>query len=381
MEDDKSDPLNLSKIAEYLSENPIFNKNSQVVIYTLEYLILKQFKDKSKLTLDRLIEDLDLQSLINAVLNNLKTYNFVEFDGTNVSLHEDLLQSLKTDPMIKKPRHQEKLELSSLPKSTDAETPVSISKITRDKILRNMAKTDKPAPKLVKDKAIDALLDEVLGESLADVLGDAEMDSAPSSFSAIRDRIVRGIAKSDVPVPKMEKDKEIDALFEEVLGESLEDVLGVLREVKQKDPSIDIITPLVDLLESLGYVDETLNKENMMEMAEYQVLNTILDHHPISTEKLEGVIETEAPISIILSNLKTDGLIEQTNDSRWTLSKSTSKKLKNYADVKIKEIDDDPELEIIESLIKDQSIQFKEDLLDALLVQFKEALWKVESLH
>lgn len=317
MEDDSSGSINLSKIAEYLHGHPMLRRDSQVVINTMEYLIMKQFKTKSQLTVDGIIEELYLQPLVESILNNLKSYNFIEFDGTNVSLHEDLLQSLKTDSVVKKPRTQAKPTLSPLPKPVDAEIPSSSSSITRDRIMREMA-------------------------------------------------------KSDMPVTKMEKDKEIDSLFDEVLGESLEVVLEDLKVMKQQDPTTNIIVPLIDLLKPLGYVDDTLNEENLMKIAAYQVLNVILFHHPISTEQLEEGIETEASISMMLSNLRADGLIDQTNDYRWTLSKSTLKKLKDFVKTKKRRVDKDPDLAFMESYIKNPAMQFKEALLHLKYIESTE---------
>lgn len=91
--------------------------------------------------------------------------------------------------------------------------------------------------------------------------------------------------------------------------------------IPSKDEETLVMTDrIVDMLKEQGYVSAEFNEMgDLFKIPEYVILSIILSQYPISLDHLEEISQLES-ISLTLSNLQADGLIEQTNDYQWTIS-------------------------------------------------------------
>ncbi|MCE7736595.1 MAG: MarR family transcriptional regulator [Candidatus Heimdallarchaeota archaeon] len=77
--------------------------------------------------------------------------------------------------------------------------------------------------------------------------------------------------------------------------------------------------PIVKILAKQGYLTEDTSRAELLQVPEYQILLFIINNHPVPLEEIEEKTDVSS-ISLALSNLQADGLVEQTNDYRWTIS-------------------------------------------------------------
>jgi len=146
------------------------------------------------------------------------------------------------------------------------------------------------------------------------------------------------------------KDDDIDSLFDDALGESIEDFVSDFADLEIEDTKAasGLIEPLADLLIEYDYIPDQQAAENS---AEYQVMQLILENYPIRTEDIESRLENIDSLSLMLSNLKADDLITQTNDYRYTISKKTYKVLKDFTSGGSQEESIDEDMAILKKFV------------------------------
>ncbi|OLS22058.1 MAG: hypothetical protein HeimC2_31120 [Candidatus Heimdallarchaeota archaeon LC_2] len=77
---------------------------------------------------------------------------------------------------------------------------------------------------------------------------------------------------------------------------------------------------IIEILRKQGYVNDDMKTEvELLQVSEYQILSFLVNNHPVPLEQIEEKTDVSS-VSLALSNLQADGLIEQTNDYQWTIS-------------------------------------------------------------
>ncbi len=295
--------FDLSKLIQLLASHKMFNEKMSVD-NSPELMIIKMLHSNKSMDTEGIINHFDTTSFVKSIIEKLVKNNLIRYENEEISLNREYISSLmKEDDM-------------------DSLLPSSKKKVNRDRLLKDLTS----------------------GPSTG---GTMEESLTP------RERMMRDLAAKASP-----KEDDMDSLFDDLGEESLGDILGGINDVLSGS---GIITPLIDLLRPYGYIDKTLREAEYDTVPAYQILNTILHKFPISTEEIEASIEIESSLSMLLSNLSADRLIDQTNDYRYTLSNRVFKKLKQYINSgdmqKTDEVD--PDLSLINSYIKDELEQFK----------------------
>ncbi|MCY3412054.1 MAG: hypothetical protein INQ03_10525 [Candidatus Heimdallarchaeota archaeon] len=287
-----------------LQNNPLFFSNS------LEFQIMDQINKSTSVTLDELLGLIDLKSLVSDRIELMKEYNFVNMEGERISLNTEYLNAQV---------RQSKKELDLFEDLLPSKSKRKIVKPTLD---------------------FDA--SEPEDESLSP-----------------RQRLFERLSKAS---QANEDAEEEDDLFGDLGDEPLSNILGDITE-GDTTFKVSIITPLIDLLSPAGYTDGIRDSE-YEQLPAYQVLKTILKQYPISTEEIEKQIEIEASLSMLLSNLQADNIIAQTNDYRWSFSKPSFKKLKEFVTANKSVKVEDPDIRLIQSHIQGGDQQFIEALAE-----------------
>lgn len=163
-----------------------------------------------------------------------------------------------------------------------------------------------------------------------------EFDYDNTSRSVIKDRIkseLRGQDRSQPIEEEIKKTADIEDLFDDALDESMEDFLSDFEDVivVEKQGGKPVITgPIIEILREQGYIKEDLStEEELLKVPEYQILLMIIKQHPIPLEKIEEQTNLES-VSMTISNLQADNLIEQTNDYQWTISEKTKENIREF---------------------------------------------------
>ncbi|MHA2249014.1 MAG: hypothetical protein ACXAD7_01570 [Candidatus Kariarchaeaceae archaeon] len=95
---------------------------------------------------------------------------------------------------------------------------------------------------------------------------------------------------------------------------------GARDEIKKVPAGAKVSDQIVEILREQGYIGEhVVTDADLFKVPEYQTLWIIISNHPISLDEIEARTDISS-ISLVLSNLQADDLIEYTNDYRWTIS-------------------------------------------------------------
>ncbi|MFV2015648.1 MAG: hypothetical protein ACC656_09490, partial [Candidatus Heimdallarchaeota archaeon] len=147
----------------------------------------------------------------------------------------------------------------------------------------------------------------------------------------------------DIITVESQASGEIDDLFDDALGETMEDFLSDFEDVilVEKEGGKPVISgPLIDILKEQGYIKGDLStEEELQQVPEYEVLRTIIKKHPIPLTDLEEKTSV-ASLSLVLSNLQADNLIVYTNDYQWTISNKVKENLIEFMQSKDSSLDE-----------------------------------------
>lgn len=172
--------------------------------------------------------------------------------------------------------------------------------------------------------------DESTSKSSKDLDGLFPQAAPKKDRSKIRSELLQRRKKKPVALKKNpEKATNLDTLFDNTLGESIEDFLSDIENVvvKTSGDKPEISGPIIDILRSQGYIAKNLSSESeLKQVPEYEILKIIIKEHPIALSKIEEMSEIET-LSLVLSNLQADELIVQTNDYKWTISAKVQENL------------------------------------------------------
>ncbi|MCY3412411.1 MAG: hypothetical protein INQ03_12310 [Candidatus Heimdallarchaeota archaeon] len=101
-------------------------------------------------------------------------------------------------------------------------------------------------------------------------------------------------------------------------------------EDRSKTPIKKVVSAkdaIQDVLIKHRYIKaKVINESELMEIPEYEVLTTIAKYKEISSEDIEKEVKT-VTLSLTLSNLQADGLIEQTDTYKWRVTESLQQML------------------------------------------------------
>lgn len=184
-----------------------------------------------------------------------------------------------------------------------------------------------------------------------DFLDTLNFDLKESNVQArIKSELQKEVAEPSSNQEEKAPSPEIDNLFDDALGESMEDFLSDFDDVivVEKEGGKPVISgPLIDILKEQRYIQGELStEEELQKVPEYQVLRTIIKEHPIALTLLEEKTTVES-LSLVLSNLQADNLILYTNDYEWTISDKVRENLLEF----ISQTKDSGEMERLRGLV------------------------------
>lgn len=147
------------------------------------------------------------------------------------------------------------------------------------------------------------------------------------------------------------KTMDEDDLFSHIDDESMEDILSDFKDVyvvSSEGEKPVLSGPIIEILQKQGYIKEELStEEELLKVPEYEVLKLIIKDHPIPLNEMEKKTTIDS-LSLVLSNLQADKLIEYTNDYKWTISDKVKDTLMEFLS-KSKEEDDGSDHETLET--------------------------------
>ena len=262
------------------------------------------------------------------------------------------------------------------PKPVATPEPVSMPEIPIAKAETVQPKLPEIKPKVEEPKVVQQPVEEK--KEVARKTEPLDMTKLESdSASSIRQRIKSELKEPAKTTPEVEtKDSaEIQGLFDEALDESSEDFFSAYKDiiVVNNQGSKPVISgPIIEVMKKQGYIkgNET-TEEQLMNVPEYRILVTIIQNNPISLEDIEKITKLEI-VSLPISNLQADRLIEQTNDYKWTISQNIRKSLQEIMSRNVHhEPQPEPEeVEEIEQLPPSGAYLSKEKMLVAPLYKF-----------
>ncbi len=99
-------------------------------------------------------------------------------------------------------------------------------------------------------------------------------------------------------------------------------------EVQSLSSKINFIehSQFIKLLLDMNYF-KNLSLNQIIDTVEFKILNIIYSKSPVSAEEIEEELPDLPSLTMILSNLKIDGLCEQDNEYRWKLSSDFRRKM------------------------------------------------------
>ncbi|MDH5402009.1 MAG: hypothetical protein OEZ01_03470 [Candidatus Heimdallarchaeota archaeon] len=321
-------------------------------------------------------EDLLITPDIN-ILNMLLRFGSMSFDDIKAQFDFDfyiyhLLMRLTSTELIKKVG-QDRWELSDTTRNMISNIAESKTTI-KDEIeeIENNIKVDpeiQPAMELspIKNKLVEKLRQiselEVV-ENVEETIIDEQFNSdvitpspleeievtnpitqqEPISVSEVEindpvedpiDNIVSTEVENNVNVESNISEKEIEDLFDDILDTPLrsvmhddisDDNIEPVTRSESISPAKEItkqsVDPLIEILTKHGYINNYhMTEGSYHTVSEYQILKVLIKKHPITTEEIEEDSGASS-ISLALSNLQSDRLIQQTNDYKWTISET-----------------------------------------------------------
>lgn len=323
-----SDNQQFTKLLKILLDKGLFGEDEIDLQESVEYALLQLISVQPR-GIDDLITSIDFTKMVNNSLNRLLRKNLITMKDHIYNINSSLFSTI--------PAPGADLKVSDF-----------------DNLLPDFENAGTKKKRILHEIAVPSL------PTKPDVEESVEIDDTLSP----RERMLRDLA-SKAPSTSVDNSMD-DDLFGDLGDESLGDILGDINEALGDDSTrTSVITPLIDLLKPLGYIDKSLREVEYETVPAYQILRTILRKYPISTEQIESQIESEASLSMLLSNLRADDLISQTNDYRYTLSKKVLKKLKQFIDQNMSSPSSsgsDPDVDVIETNIRNDFHQFKEAL-------------------
>ncbi len=193
-------------------------------------------------------------------------------------------------------------------------------KITSDEFRTEIASVQKLSAKLKKD----------------------ELKPAEATVETIKEEIIAPKPETIVQEPvEVAAEPEKVEIIEEVIGDTpdpvveekpqpRETIVIAKSEVVFEKPSkpLSFNEYIQELLIKHRYLDKELSsKEELMNVPEYELLNLLRHSGPLSSVKIEELTENVGSVSLTLSNLGADRLIQQTEDNNWRLSDDLLKSL------------------------------------------------------
>jgi hypothetical protein len=130
---------------------------------------------------------------------------------------------------------------------------------------------------------------------------------------------------------ELEQEQSIESATHEIYNDKVEQatipdrpvpsqLVDEIEEKKEFSAEVKISDQIVEILREQGYIGVHISTDaELLQVPEYQILSIIIHSHPISLDEIEAITNISS-ISLVLSNLQADDLIEYTNDYRWTIS-------------------------------------------------------------
>ncbi|MHA2092282.1 MAG: hypothetical protein ACW98K_15645, partial [Candidatus Kariarchaeaceae archaeon] len=271
------------------------------------------------------IEDVRIHtsfSLLEMIMRDVvATFDEIFFKFDHNQFLEWVLEDLETKALITKIGDDkwklsdeliDKLKVEKIPEDADQD----------EKLKAIPKKEDRFDERKIKRKASEEFLETI------------DLDKKPKSVvkSRIRAELMSKEAKKNEAEAAISS-SVIEDMFDDVLDlpmdEFLEDFDDILV-VEEKGGKPTLGGPLIEILKEQGYISESLStEEELSQVPEYEILSIIIKDHPIPLEKIEESSKSTS-VSLVLSNLQADELIEQTNDYQWTISSKVMQHLKQF---------------------------------------------------
>jgi hypothetical protein len=313
------------QIADYLMNQKVISHkiySVEELMQTPEFKLIEVLLTEA-LTLEEITDKVDLKDFLKHLLLKLSMLDIVKKNEEgkwkiSVSLIERMLETPETTEKVD--IAEEKIPLTTPSKERESDIIIDQPRTTKE-------------------------IDEILGD----------IEAEPSE---IKSRIRAELLDKSTEAPDKEEAEvsstDIEGLFDDVLESSMEDFLqdfDVIQVVESDTGKPVLGGPIITLLKRQKYIEGDLSTEaELLEVPEYEILSIIVKDHPIPLEKIEESAKTES-VSLVLSNLQADDLVQQTNDYRWTISSKIAEILKSFRQEQ-EDKEKSQELEELRSIVK-----------------------------
>ncbi|MHA2171786.1 MAG: hypothetical protein ACXAB7_18075 [Candidatus Kariarchaeaceae archaeon] len=170
---------------------------------------------------------------------------------------------------------------------------------------------------------------------------------------------------------KLINDMSVESL---AIQKKIEQEQKALQAQKMQEFKEQRIKNVIAALSSTQYLPQEYETyEELWKVPEFEVIMLIIEHQPVSTEKIETLVQTDASLSMILSNLQADNLITEGMDFAWVITDQVAKHLAGDA---IRSEKDDAT-----TSIDDEQPSFGLSQADAILLEYNQLLKAITELQ
>ncbi len=287
-----------------IMEHELFKSRPLTEIFsTDEFKVLYLINLMSPIDQKDLEDKLDIESSLTLVLSNLKIDGLIDQQNDyRWILSEALQQKIKH---IKISSSEFKDEIDNLLK---IERELTLKKESRDEISK---KEEPKKEETDKETESEPLIEDKTAVDLE--VHDEELTNKEINTSSI-----------EVSEDIKSEDSDEETKVEDVIQNKAE-VEDNLEKIPQK-PKKDIITEIKKILIKNKYISSMdIDNKELSLIPEFEIINILKDYDELSADELEEYINSEVSVSMSLSNLQADGIIEQTQNYKWKLSRDTLK--------------------------------------------------------
>jgi hypothetical protein len=218
-----------------------------------------------------------------------------------------------------------------------------------------------------------ALHEQISPESLESKYGTQSLPMMLSNLQA-----------DDLIFQTAENEWKLSEWFVKLIDEMTEESLSIQKKIEQEQIALQAqkmqefkeqrIKNVIAALSSTQYLPQDYKTyEELWKVPEFEVIMLIIEHQPVSTEKIETLVQTDASLSMILSNLQADNLIAEGMDFAWVITDQVAKHL--AGDAIRSEIDD------VTGSIDDEQPSFGLSQADAILLEYNQLLKAITEMH
>jgi predicted transcriptional regulator len=356
-ENEVIEPINISQKVHYLTvalENSGYLEDGRLSKSNSEAEILLLLNEFNQLSTDALEEKVGNKSSISLSLSNLQADRLItQVDNYDWRLSNDLLA--KIDALFKADQPIIERKLSEDVEESETSNSNVIYKNSKEYEHLFNALSDSPYMKNLDNKT--NILDIPVLEILMIIYKNEKVDEQKLEDLSINSSISLSLSnlQADGLIEQIDNEWCLSLNLRKIIDESMKSSLPekVSRE-EESSPKLKISDQIYYIVHALNemklqYVSPETPEKNYLDIAEVEILNILIKHVKLSTDKFEELITKNISVSLTLSNLQADGIIKQNDEYEWELDEKFTNLLKSAKTKDIK-----PKVE--ETIVKEERI-------------------------